>query len=164
MATVHRTDEARRLSRSEKPQVTSEILDRQPPRNLEAERGVLGSILLLPDCADDVALVLRADDFYDDAHRKLYQCMLDMHTGGQRIDTTLLVESLRSRGDLELIGGMVYLAEIARAVPNAAHAVYYANIVRDKSTLRQLIFSGTEILRDAYDDSTEPRDMRYETQ
>jgi replicative DNA helicase len=156
MATVQRLDHARRES---KPVVTSEILDRQPPRNLEAERGILGSILLLPDCADDVALILRADDFYDEAHRKLYQCMLDMHTGGQRIDTTLLVERLRSCGDLEIIGGLAYLAELARAVPNAAHAAYYANIVRDKSTLRQLIFSGTEILRDAYDDATEPREM-----
>lgn len=156
MATVQRLDHARRES---KPLVTSEILDRQPPRNLEAERGVLGSILLLPDCCDDVALILRADDFYDEAHRKLYQCMLDMHTGGQRIDTTLLVERLRSCGDLEMVGGLTYLAEVARAVPNAAHAIYYANIVRDKSTLRQLILSGTEILRDAYDDASEPREM-----
>ncbi|MEX2140841.1 MAG: replicative DNA helicase [Pirellulales bacterium] len=159
MATVHRLDDARRPPRADKPLVTSEILDRQPPRNLEAERGVLGSILLLPDCCDDVALILRTDDFYDEAHRKLYQCMLDMHTGGQRIDTTLLVERLRTCGDLEIVGGLTYLAEIARAVPNAAHAVYYANIVRDKSTLRQLIHSGTEILRDAYDDATEPREM-----
>jgi replicative DNA helicase len=85
--------------------------------------------------------------------------MLDMHTSGQRIDTTLLVERLRSCGDLEVIGGLAYLAEIAHAVPNAAHAAYYANIVRDKSTLRQLILSSTEILRDAYDDGTEPREM-----
>src|SRR5919108_6318802 len=104
MATVQRIDEVRR---ERKPAVTAEILDRQPPRNLEAERGVLGSILLLPDCADDVALVLRADDFYDEAHRKLYECMLDMHSSGRRIDTTLLVERLRSCGDLELIGGLV---------------------------------------------------------
>jgi replicative DNA helicase len=156
MATVHRLDNTRR---DQKPLVTSEILDRQPPRNLEAERGVLGSILLLPDCADDVALILRGDDFYDEAHRKLYECMVDMHSSGRRIDTTLLVERLRGAGDLEIVGGLAYLAEIARAVPNAAHAVYYANIVRDKSTLRQLILSGTEILRDAYDDSTEPREM-----
>src|SRR5687768_9084101 len=115
MATIHRVDETRPVSRAQgdsRPQrtdkspVTSEILDRQPPRNLEAERGVLGSILLLPDVCDDVALVLRVDDFYDDANRKLYQCMLDMHSSGHRIDTTLLVERLRSCGDLELIGGI----------------------------------------------------------
>jgi len=168
MATIQRVDETRPLSRAQgdgRPQradkspVTAEILDRQPPRNLEAERGVLGSILLLPDVCDDVALALRADDFYDEANRKLYQCMLDMHSAGHRIDTTLLVERLRSCGDLELIGGMAYLAEVARSVPNAAHAVYYANIVRNKSTLRQLILSSTEILRDSYDESTEPREM-----
>ncbi len=70
-----------------------------------------------------------------------------------------LVDRLRNCGDLELIGGMAYLAEVARSVPNAAHAIYYAQIVRDKSTLRQLILSSTEILRDAYDDSNEPREM-----
>jgi replicative DNA helicase len=156
MATVQRIDEARR---ERKPAVTAEILDRQPPRNLEAERGVLGSILLLPDVCDDVALIIRPDDFYDDANRKLYQCMLEMHSSGQRIDTTLLVDRLRNCGDLELIGGMAYLAEVARSVPNAAHAAYYAQIVRDKSTLRQLILSSTEILRDAYDESNEPREM-----
>ncbi len=77
MATVQRIDDV--AAASAKPAVTAEILDRQPPRNLEAERGVLGSILLLPDVCDDVALIIRPDDFYDDANRKLYQCMLEMH-------------------------------------------------------------------------------------
>jgi len=79
MATIQRVDDARR-DRDRKPAVTSEILDRQPPRNLEAEKGVLGSILLLPDCCDDIALVLRADDFYDEANRKLYAHVLEMHS------------------------------------------------------------------------------------
>ncbi len=158
MATIQRVDDGRR-ERDRKPAVTSEILDRQPPRNLDAERGVLGSILLLPDCCDDIALVLRADDFYDEANRKLYTHVAEMHSSGSRIDTTLLVERLRNAGDLELIGGIGYLAEVARSVPNAAHALYYADIVRNKSTLRQLILGSTEILRDAYDESVEPREM-----
>ncbi|MDZ4819144.1 MAG: replicative DNA helicase [Planctomycetota bacterium] len=156
MATNFRVDDKKR----DRPApVTSEILDRQPPRNLDAERGVLGSIMLLPDCCDDVALILRDTDFYDDANQKLYAHMLEMHASGQRIDTTLLVERLRNAGDLELIGGIAYLAEVARSVANAAHAVYYAEIVRNKSTLRQLILSSTEILRDSYDESVEPREM-----
>jgi replicative DNA helicase len=139
--------------------VSSEILDRQPPRSLEAEQAVLGSILLLPEACDDVAMILRPDDFYDDAHEKIYQEMLAMHDAGRRVDHTLLVERLKSSGQYESIGGAAYIAEIARAVPTAAHAAYYAHIVKDKSMLRKLIFSSTEILRDAYDETVDPRQM-----
>lgn len=137
----------------------SEILDRQPPCNLEAERGVLGSILLLPIVCDDVALVLRPDDFYDDANRVLYSHMLEMHDAGRRIDTTLLVERLKNGGQYDLIGGGAYLAEVLQSVPTAANATHYAGIVKNKSTLRSLIHSSTEILRDAYDESDDPREL-----
>ena len=139
--------------------VTSEILDRQPPCSLEAERGVLGSMLLLPACCDDVALILRPEDFYDDANRTLYAQMRAMHDEGRRIDTTLLVERLKTSGQFATVGGAAYLAEVLQAVPTAANAAYYAEIVKNKSTLRALIHSSTEILRDAYDDSIEPREM-----
>ncbi len=137
----------------------SEILDRQPPSNAEAERGVLGSILLLPTVCDDVALILRAEDFYDDANRTLYAHMRAMNDEGRRIDTTLLVERLKNCGDFEAIGGAPYLAEVLQSVPTAANATYYAEIVKDKATLRSLIHSSTEILRDAYDESIAPREM-----
>ncbi len=142
-----------------KAKVSSEILDRQPPFNLEAEAGVLGSILLLPDVCDDVALILRPDDFYDDANRKLFHHMLDMHDSGRKIDITLLVERLKSSGDFELIGGASYLGRVSQSVPNAAHATYYANIVRQKAIFRALIEASTEILRDAYDESRESREL-----
>src|SRR4051812_21383960 len=100
--------------------VNSEILDRQPPRNLEAERGVLGSILLLPIVCDDVALIVRPEDFYDVANRSLYEQMRAMHDEGRRIDTTLLVERLKTGGQYEAIGGAAYLAEILQSVPTAA--------------------------------------------
>src|SRR5262245_34126033 len=121
--------------------LNSEILDRQPPANLEAERGVLGSILLLPTVCDDVALVLRPEDFYDDANRTIFTHMLEMHDAGRKIDTTLLVERLRGTGSYETVGGAAYLAEVLQSVPTAANAVYYAQIVKDKSTLRGLINS-----------------------
>ncbi|MBI3836449.1 MAG: replicative DNA helicase [Planctomycetia bacterium] len=139
--------------------VNSEILDRLPPQNLDAERGVLGSILLLPIVSDDVALILRPEDFYDDSNRRLYTHLRQMHDEGGRIDTTLLVERLKNRGEFEMIGGAAYLAEILQSVPTAANATYYAEIVKNKSTLRSLIHSSTEILRDAYDESVEPREM-----
>ena len=137
----------------------SEILDRQPPCNLEAERGVLGSILLLPLVCDDVALVVRPEDFYDDANRLLYTHLREMHDTGRRIDTTLLVERLKAAGQFELVGGAAYLADVLQSVPTAANATHYAEIVKNKSTLRALIHSSTEILRDAYDESQEAREM-----
>ena len=82
--------------------VSSEILDRQPPFSLDAEAGVLGSVVLNPDVFDDVMLILRANDFYDDANRLLYQHMQEMHDAGQKIDTTLLVERLRTAGEVRL--------------------------------------------------------------
>jgi replicative DNA helicase len=138
--------------------VNSEILDRQPPSNVEAERGVIGSILLLPTVCDDVALVLRPEDFYDQANRLLYAHLRAMHDEGGRIDTTLLVDRLRNAGDFETVGGAAYLADVLQSVPTAANATYYAQIVKSKATLRSLIHASTEILRDAYDESTDPRE------
>ncbi len=89
--------------------ISTEILDRQPPFSLEAEAGVLGSIVLNPDVCDDVALVLRAEDFYDDANRRLYETMREMHDAGQKIDSTLLVERLKMNGDFE---GAVWDADL----------------------------------------------------
>ncbi len=108
---------------------------------------------------DDVALILRADDFYADAHQKLYAHMIAMHDQGNRIDAMLLSERLKQAGEFEVVGGVAYLAEISQSVPVAAHAVYYAKIVREKATLRSLIHASTEILRDAYDPTLDPREM-----
>ncbi len=139
--------------------VPTEILDRQPPFSLEAEAGVLGSIVLNPDVCDDVALILRTNDFYDDANRKLYEHMRQMHDAGQKIDSTLLVERLKTSGDYERIGGAGYLARVYQSVPNYAHATYYARIVHEKATLRSLIDASTEILREAYEESDDAQQM-----
>lgn len=139
--------------------VTSEILDRLPPQNLEAEKGVLGSILLDPNVADDVAMTIRPEDFYCEANEKLYRHLQAMHDDGSRIDATLLLERLRLAGDLEAIGGAAYVAEVLHSVPYAANAVYYAEIVRAKATLRAVIHASTEILRDAYEPTFDPREL-----
>ncbi|NQU21638.1 MAG: replicative DNA helicase, partial [Candidatus Nealsonbacteria bacterium] len=154
MATVERSDAAHSGGR-----VTSEILDRLPPQDLDAEKGVLGSLFLKADMCDDVALIVRPEDFYADANQKLFAQMLAMHEEGKAIDAVLLAERLKAEGEFEAIGGNAYLAEIAQGVPVAAHAVYYAQIVRKKSMLRALIHSSTEILRDAYDSSTPPEEL-----
>ncbi len=154
MATIHRTD-----SRGNQPRSSAEILDRLPPQNLEAEQGVLGSILLDPEVCDEVALILRTEDFYGRNHQVLYGHLLAMHNAGQRVDELLLLERLKQLGDLETVGGLPYLSQVINAVPTAANAAYYAEIVRDKATLRALIHTSTEILRDAYDQSLEAREL-----
>jgi replicative DNA helicase len=159
MATVHRKDQGRQTARQpSQPEISAELLDRLPPQSLEAERGVLGSMLIDPELCDEVALILRADDFYSDAHGKIYHHMVAMRDEGKRLDAMLLVERLKQAGELAAVGGMAYVGELATAVPVPAHAVYYAKIVRDKSTLRSLIHTSTEILRDAWDPTVEPRE------
>lgn len=150
MSTVRRTDSKRR--KEESPAV-GETFERQPPVNLEAEIGVLGSIMLLPEVIDEVALIIRPDDFYDDANRKLFKHMLELYESGKKIDPTILVEQLRAAGDLESVGGLAYLGKVVESVVNAAHAKYYAEIVQNKAAYRSLITATTEILRDAYDEA-----------
>ncbi len=151
--------ESRRRDKPKQAASPAEILQRQPPFDLEAEMGVLGSILLLPEVCDEIATVLRVDDFYDDANRTLFGHLREMHDEGKKIDVTLLVSRLRKAEDYEAIGGAAYLGRLSTAVPNAAHAVYYAQIVAEKATCRKLIQSATEILRDAYDQTQEPREL-----
>ena len=133
------------------------LLDRQPPQAVEAERAVLGSILLLPEVFDEVALILKADDFYDDANERLFQHILTMHDDGQQLDPMLLLQRLRDAGEYEAVGGAAYLAEVGEAVPTAAHAEHYASIVKEKATLRALIHASTDIVREAYEPTAEAR-------
>ena len=152
-------EDGERPRRKPRKPTVGEVLQRQPPFDLEAEMGVLGSILLLPEACDDIASLLRADDFYDDANRCLYQHVRDMYDSGEKIDSTLLVSRLRTAGDYDKVGGLAYLAKLSIAVPNAAHAAYYAQIVNEKATYRKLIEASTEILRDAYDATMESREL-----
>lgn len=153
------TADKRKFRRREDDREAQPILDRAPPCDVSAEVAVLGSILIKPDVCDDLVMILKADDFYDDANRKLYEHITEMIDAGQKIDPTLLVNRLKSADDYEAAGGTAYLAKLANSVPNAAHAVYYAEIVRSKATLRKLIEASTSILRDAYDETQDPKDL-----
>ncbi|TWT95339.1 Replicative DNA helicase [Botrimarina colliarenosi] len=135
------------------------ILDRQLPQSIEAEKAVICSVLLLPSVADEVALILRPDDFLDDGNRRIYGHLVAMHDDGVAIDVMLLIQRLRDAGEFEAIGGNSYLAELSDTVATAAHAEHYARIVREKATLRSLIEASTDTLRDAYDPTIEPRQL-----
>src|SRR6516165_5520731 len=121
-------------------------------QTLDAERSTLGSMLRDNYVIDVVAQLITAESFYLDAHRKIFQAILDLRDkGGQPVDLVILHEELSKRGQLEDIGRAAYLAVLWDAAPTAANAEYYAKIVRDKSIIRSLIHASTEILRDAYD-------------
>lgn len=125
---------------------------RLPPQNLDAERGVLGSILLVNEAIDEVGESLRPEHFYHDAHHKIYAAIHDLYENNVRgIDPVTLAEELERRGELEEIGGAAYVIEILDSVPHAAHVRYYANIVREKWMQRTLIFACTDILSDCYE-------------
>jgi replicative DNA helicase len=133
-------------------QTVSNLFDKLPPQNLDAERGVLGSLLLMNDAIDEVADVLQANYFYADNHQRIYAAIHHLYESGVRgIDAVTLLEELSRRGETEEVGGPLYLAEILEAVPHAAHAKYYANIVREKWIQRSLIFACTQVLRECYD-------------
>lgn len=129
----------------------SALLERQPPYSQDSEIGVLGSMMLMPTNIDDVAIELRAEDFYFEANQILFQQLVDMRNEGKNIDPTLIAERLKDKGHFEQIGGAPYIAEVFTRVPNAAHARFYARIVREKSLVRSVIESTTDILREAYE-------------
>jgi replicative DNA helicase len=135
------------------------LIGRSPPYDLTAEKAVLGCVLLNSDCLNELTLLLRPDDFYDDAHRILYQAMSGLYDSGKRVDIALLVNQLKSTDQFELIGGPPYLADLAHSIPNAAHAVYYAEIVQSKAVVRRLIEASTKILQNAYDTTIEPKEL-----
>jgi replicative DNA helicase len=126
--------------------------ERLPPHNRDAERSVLGSILRDNRALDDVVRIINPDNFYLDAHQKIFAAMVELYNDRRRaVDLVILAEHLKEQKLIEDIGGYPYLAGLWDCAPTAANAEYYARIVRDKALARFLIHAGTEILRDAYD-------------
>jgi replicative DNA helicase len=125
--------------------------DRMPPFSKEAEMGVLGAVLRDNHVMNDVMQIIQPDNFYLDAHQKVFNAIKDTYSDGKPVDVTILYELLKSRKQLEDVGGVGYIAELWDAAPTAANAEYYAKIIREKAIVRNLIHAGTEVLRDAYD-------------
>lgn len=127
------------------------MLDRLPPQSREAEMGVIGSVLRDNPVLNELLNIIRPENFYFDAHQKIFQAIVDLYNEGKPVDMPILFETLKSRKQVEDVGGASYLAELWEAAPTAANAEYYARIVRDKAVVRNLIHANTELLRDAYD-------------
>jgi replicative DNA helicase len=133
------------------------VIERKPPSDTQAEIGVLGSLMLAPKSFAEVEAMLSPDDFYYEAHGIIFKAMRKI-VATRPLDITLLVDELRSSGDLDRIGGLAYLAKVLD-VPNAANLIYYAEIVAEKALARRVIVEATELLRKAYNESTEAAEL-----
>ncbi len=126
-------------------------LDRIPPQNIEAEQFILGAVLLENEALAAVIERLVPGDFYKDSHKKIFIAMLDLYEKNEPIDLITLTEQLNKKEQLEGIGGASYLSSIVGLVPTAANAKYHSKIVKEKSVLRSLIHTATEIVTMSYD-------------
>jgi len=126
---------------------------RVPPQDLSAEQALLGSIMVKPSGFNEIVTVIKADDFYAEKHRRIYQAMLKLFDKNEPIDLVSMTGVLQGAKQLESIGGAAYLAEIVNTVPSASNLAYYGAIVRRKAQLRHLIESAEHISQLGYDES-----------
>ena len=136
-----------------------DTLRRVPPQSLDAEQSVLGGVLLDNTALDRLVETLHADDFYREAHRKIFRGMLRLTERSEAVDLITLSEELRVRSELADVGGAAYLAELAERVPTAANIMQYARIVRDKAILRSLITTATGIAARGYEASNDVKEL-----
>ncbi len=136
----------------------NDLIQKLPPQDVDAEQAILAAILLQNQAINKVVDALQKDDFYKEAHRKIYQAMLDLYQKNEPIDLITLSNHLRSlpwlehTGSLlEAIGGATYLAQIMNAVPTAANIGHHAKIVHEKAVLRTLIGVSTDIVTECYE-------------
>jgi replicative DNA helicase len=129
---------------------------RVPPHDLDAERAVIGAMLVSETAVAVVAERLAAEDFYSEVHRIIYGAMMRLYSRGEPIDQLTLTNELRSVNEFERIGGRPYVFQIVESVPTAANAGRYADIVRGKALLRAIIDVGSRITEDAF---REPEDV-----
>src|SRR5471032_3191875 len=126
------------------------VQERTLPHNLEAERSVLGAILLHNDAFNLAAEVIDSGDFFRDAHRRIFDKMVKLVERGDAIDLVTLKEELGRSGELDEVGGPAYISALVDGVPRSTNVEHYARIIKEKATLRNLIFSANKILANAY--------------
>jgi len=130
-------------------------ISKVPPHNKEAEQSVLGSILIDKDAIIKIADLLKPDDFYYDIHRIIYEAICDLYNRHDPVDLLTVANLLEERKQIDIIGGPAYLAELTSIVPTSTHVFKYAQIVKNKSTLRKMIKAGNTIISCGYNEDEE---------
>ncbi len=126
---------------------------RIPPQSNDAERALLGAVMLKPDAIHEVTDFVSTDSFYSEKHRLIYRAFMDLAGGGNPIDLLSTANRLKETGDLERTGGNAYLAELVNAVPTSANLRYYSQIVQKKAMMRALIDASSDIATLGYDEA-----------
>ncbi|MFA5072203.1 MAG: replicative DNA helicase [Candidatus Pacearchaeota archaeon] len=130
-----------------------------PPQDIEAEKSLLGSLMLDKEAITKVADILHSEDFYKKNHQYIYQVVEDLFARGEPVDLISVSSKLKERNQLENVGGTAYLTELINTVPTASHVMTYAKIVQKKRILRDLITAGTEISLMGYEEENESDDL-----
>ncbi len=125
--------------------------ERVPPQNIDAERSVLGAMLIDKEAIAAVTEILNVDDFYREAHRIIFAAMMELYNKNEAVDLITITDILKRDNKLEDIGGIAYITSLANAVPTAANVKYHAKIVEEKSVLRQIVRVSTEIAGMGYE-------------
>ena len=133
--------------------------ERVPPQNIEAEQSVLGAMLIKKEAITQAQELLRPDDFYREAHRIVFETMLELSGDNEAVALMTLPEARRKKEKLEKVGGISFITALANYVPTAANIVYHAQIVKEKSELRHLIDAATEIASAAYEATDDVKDI-----
>ena len=129
------------------------MTEKIPPHNKEAEQSVLGAAMLDKDALFDVLETVKSEDFYDAAHKEIYDVILDLAKKNETVDIVTVCDELKKRGSLEIAGGRAYIASLPSNVPSAKNAVGYAKIVAEKAQLRRLIKAADEIREKSFEES-----------
>ncbi|MBP2663116.1 MAG: dnaC [Firmicutes bacterium] len=127
------------------------MIDRVPPQNVEAEQSVLGAMMIEREAISKVSEIIRPEDFYREAHRLIYNAMMELFNKNEAVDLVTVVEILRRDDKLEVVGGISYVSALANSVPTAANVMYHARIVEEKALLRQLITTATHVAGMGYE-------------
>jgi len=135
--------------------VETAILDRIPPHNLDAEQAVLAAMMLDKDAIYEIVPILKEKDFYKEAHGIIYRTIVDLAEQGEPVDLITITESLRKSGNLEKVGGVGYIAQVANAIGTSTGVTHYAELIKEKSLLRSLIKIATNLAARSYEDSEE---------
>ncbi len=130
---------------------SSSPFERVPPQSLEAEQALLGGVMVDMDALNRVVEIIKAGDFYRHAHQQIFEAVLSLFEKSEPVDIITVSEHLSDKGLLEAAGGRAYINDLAASIATTANIQYYAELIRDKSLLRQLIQAGTEIVYTAYE-------------
>ena len=136
-----------------------EDITRIPPHSVESEQSILGSILLDKDAMITVSEIVNPDDFYKEAHKIIYECMIKLSNKSEPIDLITLTEELKKQGHLDDVGGISYITSLSTIVPTTSNVRYYADIVKEKSVLRKLIKASNDIINLGYDGANKIEDV-----